>query len=139
MGSMFGPNRAMTKDVKSCTYCCYFRCATLILWEGGMPWPETVPCSISNSVPCTVSTSRQMTFNQSVGCLQWLGSRSFRPVKRSGPRLLSTVPWGMNHICCLMFYFVAKGRGQCLKTRLFQLFENVQHVRKYRNTTSLFF
>ena len=30
MGSMFGPNRVIAKDVKSCTYYCYVRCATLI-------------------------------------------------------------------------------------------------------------
>ncbi len=35
------PNRVRTKDVKNCTYCCYVRCATLIVWEGGMPWPKT--------------------------------------------------------------------------------------------------
>ncbi len=31
MGSMLGPNRVLAKDVKSCTYCCYVRCATLIV------------------------------------------------------------------------------------------------------------
>ncbi len=29
------------EDVKSCTYFCNFRCATLIVWLGGMPWPKT--------------------------------------------------------------------------------------------------
>ena len=41
MGSMLGPSRVIAKDVKSCTYCCYVRCATLIVWVGGMPWPQT--------------------------------------------------------------------------------------------------
>ncbi len=41
MGSMLGPNRVIAKDVKSCTYCCYVRYATLIVWVGGMPWPQT--------------------------------------------------------------------------------------------------
>ncbi len=31
MGSIFGPNRVIAKDVKRCTYCCYVRCATLIV------------------------------------------------------------------------------------------------------------
>ncbi len=26
-------------DVQSCTLSCYVRCATLIVWVGGMPWP----------------------------------------------------------------------------------------------------
>ncbi len=29
MGSILGPNRVIAKDVKSCTYCCYVRYATL--------------------------------------------------------------------------------------------------------------
>ncbi len=32
MGSMLGQNRVIAKNVKSCTYCCYVRCATLIVW-----------------------------------------------------------------------------------------------------------
>ena len=34
-------NRVIAKDVKSCNYCCYVRCATLIVLEGEMPWPQT--------------------------------------------------------------------------------------------------
>ncbi len=30
MGSILGPNRRIATDVKSCTYCCYGRCSTLI-------------------------------------------------------------------------------------------------------------
>ncbi len=52
-----------------------------------------------NSVPCTIRTSRQRSYNQRVGCLQWLGSRAFGPAKQSGSRLLlSTVLWGNNRI-----------------------------------------
>ncbi len=41
MGSILGPNRVIAKDVKICTYCCYVRCATLIVWVVGMPWHQT--------------------------------------------------------------------------------------------------
>ena len=34
-GSMLDPNRVIAKVVKSCTYCCYVRCAILIVWVGG--------------------------------------------------------------------------------------------------------
>ena len=29
------------EDPKSCTYCLYVICVTLIVWAGGMPWPQT--------------------------------------------------------------------------------------------------
>ena len=35
---------------------------------------------------CTVTTCRHRAYNQRVGCLQWLGPRSFGSAKRSGPR-----------------------------------------------------
>ncbi len=38
---MVGPNRAIAKDVKSYTYCCFVRCATLIVRVEGMPWLQT--------------------------------------------------------------------------------------------------
>ena len=41
MGSILGSNCVIAKHVKSCTYCCYARCATLVIWEGGVPWPQT--------------------------------------------------------------------------------------------------
>ncbi len=50
-----------------------------------------------SSVPCTVRTFRQGLCNKRVGYLQWLISRAFGPAKRPGPRLFSTVPWGINH------------------------------------------
>ncbi len=34
-------NRVIAKEVKRCTYCCYVRCATLIVWVGGMSCPKT--------------------------------------------------------------------------------------------------
>ena len=93
-GSTLGPNRVRAKDVKSCTYCCYVRCTTLIVWVGG----NALALNRRNSLPCTVRTSRQRSCNQRVGCLQELGSRALGPAKRSGPRLSSTVPWGMTRI-----------------------------------------
>ena len=41
MGSMLSPNNVIAKDVKSCTYCCYVRCTTLIVRVGGIPWLQT--------------------------------------------------------------------------------------------------
>ena len=38
--SIHGPNCVIAKDFKSCTYCCYVRCATLIVRVVGMPWPQ---------------------------------------------------------------------------------------------------
>ncbi len=41
VGEVIGSNRVIAKDAKSCTYCCYVRCSTLIVKVGGMPWPQT--------------------------------------------------------------------------------------------------
>ncbi len=38
---VLGPNRVIAKDVKSCTYCCYVKCTTLIIRVEGMSWPQT--------------------------------------------------------------------------------------------------
>ncbi len=38
--SRLSPNRVIAKDVKSCTYCYYVRCTTLLVRVGGMPWPK---------------------------------------------------------------------------------------------------
>ncbi len=38
---MHGANRVMAKDVKSCTYGRYVRCATLIVCVVGIPWSQT--------------------------------------------------------------------------------------------------
>ena len=34
-------NHVIAIDVKSFTYCCYVRCATMIVRVGGMPWSKT--------------------------------------------------------------------------------------------------
>ena len=34
-------NRVIAKDVKSCIYCCWVRCATSIVWVRGIFWPLT--------------------------------------------------------------------------------------------------
>ena len=52
MALMLGPNRVIAKEVKSCTYCCYIRCATLIVWVG----VNAMAPNSRNSVPCTVRT-----------------------------------------------------------------------------------
>ena len=38
---MLDPNSALAKDVNSCTYCCYVRCATLIVRGLRMHWFQT--------------------------------------------------------------------------------------------------
>ncbi len=63
---MLGLNRVRTKDVKSCVYCYYLRCATLIVRVGR----NTLAPNRRNSVLCTVRTFRQRSCNQRVGCLQ---------------------------------------------------------------------
>ncbi len=41
MGSILRQIHVIEKDVKSCTNSCHFRCATIIIWLGGMPWTKT--------------------------------------------------------------------------------------------------
>ena len=41
VGKVRGSNRVIVNDVKSCTYCCYVRCASLIVWIGWMPRRQT--------------------------------------------------------------------------------------------------
>ncbi len=68
MGSMLGPNRIIAEDVKSCTCCCYIRCATLIVLVGG----NALAPNRRNSVPFTVRTSRQRSCTQRlVVCNNW--------------------------------------------------------------------
>ena len=59
------PNRVLAKDVKSCTYCCHVRYATLIVRVGVVSWPQ----NRRNSLPWTVRTSKPRSCNQRVGCL----------------------------------------------------------------------
>ena len=37
---ILGLNWIKAKDIKSCTYCCYVKCATLLVWVGGMFWRQ---------------------------------------------------------------------------------------------------
>ena len=67
MGSMLGQNCVIAKYVKSCNFCCYGICATLIVRVGGNVFAP----NRRNSLPCTVRTSRQWSCNQKVGCLLW--------------------------------------------------------------------
>ncbi len=41
MDSIIFQDQVTAKDVKGCTYCCYVRCKTLIVWAGEMPWPNS--------------------------------------------------------------------------------------------------
>ncbi len=40
MGSILGPNNVIAKDSKMCTYCCYVKCASLIVWVGECIGPK---------------------------------------------------------------------------------------------------
>ncbi len=44
--SMLSQNCVIAKNVKSCSYC---RCATLIVWVGGMPWTQTTGATHYNT------------------------------------------------------------------------------------------
>ncbi len=52
-------------SVESCNYCCYVRCATLIIRVG----ENASAINRRNSLPCTVKTSKQRSCNQRVGCV----------------------------------------------------------------------
>ena len=86
LASMLSPNCVIAKDVKSCTYCCYVRYAILIVRVGG----NALALNRRNSLPCTVRISRQGSCNKKL--FEIVRPRAFGPAKRSGPRLLSTVP-----------------------------------------------
>ncbi len=62
-----------------------------------MPLPET----------CTIRTTRKKSSNQRVCSMHYMRSRVFRPAKRFGPRLLTTVPFGINRIV----FIVKEKRG----------------------------
>ncbi len=58
-------NRVIAKDVKSCTHCCYVKCATLIVRVGGnVLAPKQVQL-----ITMHMRTSRQRSCNPRVGCL----------------------------------------------------------------------
>ena len=72
-------NQVITKDVKSCTYCCYVKCATLIVRVGG----NALAPNRCNLLPCTFRTFRQRSCNRRVVCLLlyvvvWLRSMMYR-------------------------------------------------------------
>ena len=54
MGSMLGPNRVISKDVKYSIYCFYVRCTTIKVWVMG----NILAPNRRNSVPCIVRISR---------------------------------------------------------------------------------
>ena len=57
LGSILNPKRVIAKNVKICTYCCYVRCATLIVWVG----ENALAPNRRNSVTCKVRTSRLLS------------------------------------------------------------------------------
>ena len=66
-----------------------FKGATVIIRVGRKPWPETSAnhYHVQQDIGCAIKR---------VSYLKWLGSKAFEPAKRSGPRLLQTVPCGIN-------------------------------------------
>ncbi len=84
MGSIFGPNRSIAKDVNNCTvYTVAMSDARQKKGRNLLPW--TV--GISN---------KSRAINELVVCNGWV-SRVYRPTKGLFLSLLSTVPWGMIH------------------------------------------
>ncbi len=58
----FGPNRVIAKDVKSCTYCYYVRCAKFIIRV------EEIPCSQI----CATHCHAQLGLPDNVHAIKWL-------------------------------------------------------------------
>ena len=86
MGSNLVPNCVKTKDVKSCTFCCYVRCGTIIVRDGGMSQSKTGATYYHmNSQVCNPWFS---------AIVSMLGPQNL--VQRSSLTLLSTVPRGIN-------------------------------------------
>ena len=87
MSLILSPNRVIASDIKSCTYCCYVRCAVLIVCVVGMPWPKTD------------EICAQLGFSDK-GCategLVFFNSWDVSTFGQSRPKLLSTGPRGMN-------------------------------------------
>ena len=76
---------------------CYVRWATLIICVRGMSFPKTG----------ALITMLGLSDSQRFGCLQWLGSRVvLGSDKQFGPRLLSTVTWGMIHNYLTIYHLV---------------------------------
>ena len=81
-------NHVIAKEVKRCTHCCYFKCATLIVWVGWMLFPKTGV----NHAKFGLS-DKGRAIKELVVCKGW-NLELLALINR----LLSTVPWGMNHI-----------------------------------------
>ncbi len=75
ISSILDPDHSKAKDVKSCTYCCYVRCSTLIVGFGGMPWSKTDASEFTKPI----RTSWQSAYNQRVVSMQLLRSKAFGP------------------------------------------------------------
>ncbi len=99
LGYMLGQNRIIAKDVKSCSHCCYV-INSIIRGNALSPRRRT-------SIPCTVITSRQKSCNQTVCCLDWLGSRAFVPAKRSGPTWLRYGSYPLPPCVCLIKVYLS--------------------------------
>ncbi len=52
LGSIISPNRVIVKDVKSCTYCCYIRCATFLGPKQAQLGLPDKRCAIKGLVVC---------------------------------------------------------------------------------------
>ena len=103
MGSIIGQNRVKAKDVKSCTYCCYVRCASLIVWVKGMPLPQAGATQYHAQLELP---DKGRAIKGSVICNDW-NLKPLDLLKRSGPRW--PVLWGMTRIAKL--YHVSKSSG----------------------------
>ncbi len=77
--SFFGSNRIKAKDINSCTYYWYIKCAILIEWVGWMLRPKRGATHIDNTI-WIVRTSRQRSCNSK----GWLWSRTFWPAQWLG-------------------------------------------------------
>ncbi len=94
MGSILGPTPVIAIDVKSCAYCCYDRSWILIVWVEGMSWPQWGATQYNEQLGLP---DKGRTIKGLVVCNDW-DLEPLDLIKRSSPRLLSTVPWGINRI-----------------------------------------
>ncbi len=79
------------EDVKRCTFCCYIRSPTLIVWAGKYLGPKQLGLNQYHAQLRHPDKGRAI--KELVICKK--GSRAFEHVKRSGPRLLLNVSWGI--------------------------------------------
>ncbi len=95
---MRGSNRDIAKKVKICTYCCYVRCATLIVWVRVMPWPQTgaTQYHAQLGLPVKGRANKRLVVSSN-----W-DLKPLDLLKGLALRLLSTVPWGINRKLCMI-------------------------------------